>query len=54
MNSVKVPRNLGMMLLSIWLILTGLIPLFNLSFSGLGTLMAVGAIAAGILLLLGR
>jgi hypothetical protein len=54
MNSVKVPKNLGMLLLAVWLILSGLIPLLNLSFSGLGTIMAVGAIAAGALLIAGK
>lgn len=54
MNSVKVPKNLGMLLLAVWLILTGLIPLLNLSFSGLGTIMAVGAIASGALLIAGK
>ena len=54
LNSVKMTRNLGMQLLGLWLILTGLIPLLNLSFSGLGTLMAVIAIAAGALILVGR
>ena len=53
-NSVKMTRNLGMQLLGLWLILTGLIPLLNLSFSGLGTLMAVIAIAAGAVILVGR
>ncbi len=48
------PKNLGMLLLGIWLILTGLIPLLRFSFSGLGTLMAVLAIAAGALIALGR
>jgi hypothetical protein len=47
-------RNLGMLLLGIWLILTGLIPLLNLSVSGLGTLMAILALAAGALILAGR
>jgi len=51
---VKVTRNLGMLLLGIWLILSGLIPLLDLSFSGLGTLMAILAIAAGALILVGR
>jgi hypothetical protein len=51
---MKVTRNLGMLLLAIWLILTGLIPLLNLSFSGLGTLMAALAIAAGVLIAIGR
>jgi hypothetical protein len=54
MNSVKVTRNLGMLLLGIWLILSGLIPLLSLSFDGLGTLMAILAIAAGALILVGR
>lgn len=51
---MKLPKNLGMLLLSIWLILTGLIPLLSLSFSGLGTLMAILAITAGVLILMGR
>ena len=50
----RLTRNLGMLLLAIWLILTGLMPLLNLSFSGAGTLMAILAIAAGVLLLIGR
>lgn len=54
MTAVKVTTNLGMMLLGIWLILSGLIPLLSLSFSGLGTLMAILAIAAGALILVGR
>ncbi len=51
---MKLTKNLGMLLLGIWLILTGLIPLLSLSFSGLGTLMALLAIAAGALIALGR
>ena len=51
---MKLTRNLGMLLLAAWLILTGLIPLLNFGFSGLGTLMAVLAIAAGVLIVLGR
>jgi len=47
-------KNLGMLVLGIWLIVTGLIPLLNLSFSGLGTIMAIGAIAAGALILVGK
>lgn len=54
MNSVKVTKSPGMLLLGIWLIVSGLIPLLNLSFSGLGTLMAIGALAAGVLILVGR
>jgi hypothetical protein len=50
----KLTKNLGMLLLSIWLILTGVIPLLNLSFSGLHIVMAILAIVAGLLILLGR
>jgi hypothetical protein len=51
---MKITRNLGMLLLAVWLILMGLVPLFNFSFSGLGTVMAILAIASGILIVLGR
>jgi hypothetical protein len=43
-----------MLLLGIWLVLTGLIPLLNFGFSGMGTVMAILAIAAGVLILVGR
>jgi len=46
--------NLGMLLLSIWLIVTGLIVLFSLHFNGLPIVMGILAIAAGILILFGR
>ena len=51
---LSLTRNFGLLLLAIWLILTGLIPLLNLGFSGLHVLMAVLAIAAGALIALGR
>lgn len=54
MNSIRVNKNLGMLLLGIWLIVTGLIPLLNLSFSGLGTLMAILALAAGAFIIAGK
>ena len=47
-------KNLGMLLLGVWLILTGLIPLLNISVSGLGTVMAVLAVAAGALIATGK
>jgi hypothetical protein len=47
-------KNIGMLLLSIWLILYGLIALFSFSFKGLDVVMGILAIAAGILILLGR
>ncbi len=46
--------NLGIILLAIWLILTGLLPLIGFTFNGLDILMALLAIAAGVLLLLRR
>jgi hypothetical protein len=51
---MKITKNIGMLLLGIWLIATGLIPLLSISFSGLGTIMAILAIAAGALIIVGR
>ena len=51
---MKLTKSLGMLLLGIWLILTGLIAILNLSFTGLSILMAILAIAAGVLILLNR
>jgi hypothetical protein len=51
---MRLPKNLGMLLLAIWLILTGLIELLKFSFSGLPMIMAILALAAGILILLRR
>jgi hypothetical protein len=50
----RAPRNLGMLLLGIWLILSGILPLIHLSFTGLALIMAVLAIAAGVLIIMGR
>ena len=47
-------KNIGLLLLSIWLIVTGLISLLNFSFAGLPVIMAILAIAAGVFILLGR
>lgn len=47
-------KNLGTALLGIWLVLTGLIQIVHLSFSGLGIIMAVLALLAGALILVGR
>jgi hypothetical protein len=51
---MKLISSIGMWLLAIWLILTGLIPLLNLSFSGLGAIMQLLAIAAGVLIIIGK
>jgi len=47
-------KNVGMFLLGVWLILTGLVTLVNLSFSGLAPLMAVLALGAGLLVIVGK
>jgi hypothetical protein len=54
MNTMKLTKNLGMLLLAIWLILTGLIALLGFSFQGLPMIMGILAVAAGILILIGR
>ena len=48
---MTISKNLRILLPGIWLIMTGLIPLLSLSFSGIGTLMAVLALVAGILVI---
>ncbi|HVS14052.1 MAG TPA: hypothetical protein VMV46_09010 [Thermoanaerobaculia bacterium] len=50
----KLVTKLGMPLLGVWLILYGLIAVLSLSFSGLGLLMGILALVAGVLILLGR
>lgn len=49
---MKITNNRGMLILGSWLILTGLIPVLNISFSGMGVLMSALAIAAGIMIVL--
>lgn len=51
---MKMPKELAMILLAIWLILTGLIELLHFSFTGLPIIMAILAIAAGVLILFRR
>jgi hypothetical protein len=53
---MKLPKNLGMLLLAIWLILFGLLtaPFLKFSFSHSGDLLAVLAIVVGVLLFLQR
>jgi hypothetical protein len=48
-------RNLGLILLGLWLILTGLLPLLSIKVSSTVTTgLAILAIAAGVLILLRR
>ena len=51
---MRLTRNLGMLLLGIWLALQGLEGLVGLSFRGLGTTEAILALVAGILIMVGR
>ena len=53
-SPIRLNRNLGMLLLGVWLVLNGLVSLLSLSFSGLGMLMALLALLAGLLILAGR
>lgn len=48
---MRLPNNLGMTFLAIWLILYGLIALFSLNFQGLSLIMGILAIVAGALIL---
>jgi len=50
---VRITREPALLSLAIWLILSGLVALLGLGFAGLGTVMAILAIVAGALLLLG-
>lgn len=47
-------KNIGMLLLAIYLILLGLIGIFGISLGGLGILLPILALAAGIFILIGR
>jgi hypothetical protein len=50
---MRFTKNIGFLLLAIWLILTGLLA-FVPSVAGLGVILALLAIAAGVFILLGR
>ena len=47
-------KNLGLLLLGVWLVIHGLTQLVNFSFNGLSTVMAILAIVAGALVIVGR
>jgi hypothetical protein len=53
---MKLPKNLGMLVLAIWFILYGLLtaPFLQFGFAHSGDLLAVLAIAVGVLLFLQR
>ena len=52
--AVRPTRNQGMMLLGVWLILVGLTPIINITSPGFVNVLSGLAIAAGVLILIGR
>jgi hypothetical protein len=56
MKMPKLPKNLGMILLAVWLILFGVLtaPFLHFTFAHSGDVLALLAIAAGAVLLLQR
>ena len=53
-GTMKSTRNLSMILLGIWLILIGIIAVISIPLPFLNIIVALLAIAAGVLILLGR
>jgi hypothetical protein len=53
---MKLPKNLGMTLLAVWLILFGILmaPALDFRFTHSGDVLAILAIVVGVLLFLGR
>ena len=47
-------RNIGMLLLGIWLVLTGLLPFVHFTFANTGQVLSLLALAAGVCILLDR
>jgi hypothetical protein len=50
---MKLSRSIGSFLLGVWLVLNGLSHLIHFGFPGMGMVMAVLAIGAGVLIILG-
>lgn len=53
-RSEKLGVRMGNIFLGVWLLATGLVPLLHIRFSGSGVVLAVIAIAAGVLILIRR
>lgn len=51
---MKKTKNLGMLLLSIWLILNGILQIVAIPIPSIGIILAALAIASGVLILMGR
>ena len=54
MGKMRFNRGLGMLLLAVWLILTGLSQIIGFHFNGMGVVQGILAIAAGLLLIINR
>lgn len=50
---MKSSRGIGLLLLGVWLIASGIVHIIHLNFIGLSTLLAVVGISAGALLIIG-
>jgi hypothetical protein len=51
---MKLASNTGMLVLGVWLILLGALPLLNINFDGQATLLNAIAVVAGVLLLMNK
>ena len=51
---MNLTKNLGMLLLGIWLTVTGLLQVVSIPIPAIGLVLALLAIAAGVLILVGR
>jgi len=51
---MKKTKNMGMLLLGIWLIMNGLMQVVSIPIPSIGIIMAILGIAAGVLILMGR
>jgi hypothetical protein len=51
---MNLTKNLGMLLLGIWLIATGLLQVVSIHVPAIGPILALLAIVAGVLILMGR
>jgi hypothetical protein len=50
----RLTKNLGLLLLGIWLVLTGLVQFVRIPITEISSILALLAVGAGVLILLGR
>ena len=53
-SKMKLTKSLGMLLLSIWLIVTGLMQVVDIPIPSIDMILAVLAMASGVFILIGR